>query len=155
MTERQRKNPQLDFLGSISKTVAEEYTSQNVHNWWFDNADEKFRELAQTFINFRGSTIARQAHLDVSDDISLEMDTNELSEELGHAFNSARSRGVSAEEIALQVHKRARDLERRSGIPGWSSPLTSFTIDILAEKWGLSNRKVQKLKQNTYKTTLP
>lgn len=155
MAERITKTPQLDFLERIAQAARERHSSQEVHEWWFEQADEKFRELAQTFINLRGSNAARQAHLDVSDDISLEMGAVELSEELGNTFYSARSRGFSAEKIIMQVNRRARDLERRSGIPGWSYPLTSFTVDILGRKWGLSDRRVQDLKKSINKTIQP
>lgn len=148
MAERKTKNPQIDFLERVAKTASDRHVPQSVHDWWFDKADEKFRELAQTYINFKGSTIARQAHLDVNDDISLEMGVDQIAEELGNTFNSARSRGITAEEIATQVRARARDLERRSQVPGWASPLTRFTVDILAKKWGLSDRKIQRIRRN-------
>lgn len=62
MTERKTKNQQIDFLERVAKTASDRHVSQSVHDWWFDKADEKFRELAQTYINFKGSTVARQAH---------------------------------------------------------------------------------------------
>lgn len=155
MAERITKTPQLDFLERIAQASRERHGSQEVHDWWFEQADEKFRQLAQTFINLSGSNMARQAHLDVTDDISLEMGAVELSEELGNTFYSARSRGFSSEKIVMQVNKRARDLERRSGNPGWSYPLTNFTIDILAKKWGLSERRVADLKRSVISTSRP
>lgn len=89
-----------------------------------------------------------KAHLDITDDISLEMGVDQLAEELGNTFNSARNRGISAEDIATQVRARARDLERRSQVPGWATSITGFTVDILAKKWGLSNRKIQRIRRN-------
>lgn len=153
MAERITKTPQLDFLERIAQAAGERQTSQKVHDWWFEQTDEKFRQLAQTFINLSGSNMARQAHLDVTDDISLEMGAIDLSDDVGNTFNSARSYGISAEEIVGQVNKRAKDLERRSGIPGWSHPLTYFTIDVLAKKWGLSERKVAELKKSVILTS--
>lgn len=149
--ERQRhskSNPQLDNLDRLIQTTGDRVsTKQIVHDWWFEHADETFLQLAQTFMNMMSSAIARQAHLDLADDIALEMGADNLSDSLGNTFFSARARGISAEQLRDQVAKRGEELEHKSSTRGWSKPLTDYVIDVIADKWGLSETKVQELKR--------
>ena len=151
MPERKKPQSQLDFLRRITKPPEETMVEQ----WWYESADLTFVELAQNYVSFRDSRNAVQAHLDVTDEASLDTGVTDLLEGLGDTFLSARAKGISADQIARQVYKRAKDLERRSEVKGWSTAITHVSISILAQKWGVSERKVEELKRNISLFTQP
>lgn len=125
-----------------------------LNGWWEANMQGLFYQLAQNVMGSDSALTASRAGQNVVD-TGAEMEGLIAIKEVKKAFLATRGLAINSVELTDKIILEARDMQRASGIPHLTQPLSAAAINAFADVRDLSETNRQKLLQRINQRRLP